>query len=280
MASVRPTLEKFTNFINKYISLIPMCFISVFVWLMIDSGPVMTFFVFIVGFWWIIPLTVWAIIVFLQSFWEKSFLWKIYMIWGCALIILIGAYFISPTRLGTICNPDVMAEHYDESKSGLKDLIDYTSQSLDKGAQMKLEFEHGKISIFHVMGKNDSIWSCHWDVHSKDRIDSLMQVVGLDHEELDNIRRKLKKQGCISIEIKPRHSDFVDIGFRRVDLGMYSYRIYNRPLNAEEKREYLEDSMFIPYTDKVLLMYSGGAIGPQSFGEDIKEEFMKKHPVK
>ena len=61
---------------------------------------------------------------------------------------------------------------------------------------------------------------------------------------------------------------------------MYSYRIYNRPLNVEEKKEYLEDPMFIPYTDRVVFEYGGGAIGPQTFGEEIKEEFMKKYPVK
>ena len=115
--------------------------------------------------------------------WERlGLLWKLYLILGCAIILLIGAYFISATRFGTICNPDIMAEHYDEIKSGLHDLIDYTSQSLDKGAQMQLEFKHGKISMFHVIGENDSIWSYNWDIHSEDRIDSLMQVVGLNHE--------------------------------------------------------------------------------------------------
>ena len=64
-----------------------------------------------------------------------------------------------------------------------------------------------------------------------------------------------------------------------VGLGRYSYRIYNRPVNAEEKKEYLEDPMFIPYTNSVLFTYSGGAIGPQSFREDIKDEFMKKHQL-
>lgn len=279
MGEVRPTLDEFTIFIKKHINLIPMCFASWFVWLKIDD-PFIADLLLVFGWWFVIPLIVWAIIVFLRSLWKKCHLWKIYLIWGCAIILLIGAYYLSPTRIGTRCNPDIMAEHYDNNKSEIQDLIDYTSQSLDKEAQMQLEFEHGKISIFHVMGKNDSIWSCHWDVHSKDRIDSLMQVVGLNHEELDNIRKRLKKQGCISIEINPRLSDYVDIGFRRVDMGMYSYRIYNRPMNDEEKKEYLDDPMFIPYTDKVLLMYGGGAIGPQSFGEDIKKEFMKKHPVK
>lgn len=279
MGEVRPTLDEFTIFIKKHINLIPMCFASWFVWLMIDD-PFIADMLLVLGWWFVFPLIVWAIIVFLRSLWKKCHLWKIYLIWGCAIILLIGAFFLSPTRFGTRCNPDIMAEHYDENKSEFQDLIDYTSQSLDKEAQMQLEFEHGKISIFHVMGKNDSIWSCNWDVYSEDRIDSLMQVVGLDHDELKNTQRKLKKLGCISIEINPRLSDYVDIGFRRVDMGMYSYRIYNRPLNAEEKKEYLDDPMFIPYTDKVLLMYGGGAIGPQSFGEDIKKDFMKKHPVK
>ena len=64
-----------------------------------------------------------------------------------------------------------------------------------------------------------------------------------------------------------------------VGLGKYSYRIYNRSMNPEEKKEYDEDPMFIPYTDRVVFEYGGGAAGPQSFGEDIKEEFMKKHQL-
>ena len=278
MAGIKPTLGDLTNSINKYISLIPMCFVSWFVWLMKDD-PFFAGLLFIFGCWFVWPLIVWAIMVFLQSFWTKGFLWKIYLIWGCVIIILVGAYFISPAKFGNKCNPDIMAEHYDNNKSELQELINYTNHSLDKGAEMRLEFGHGGISIFHVK-RNDSIWSCNWDVSSDEKIDSLMQVVGLDHEELKNIRRKLRKLGCISIKTATTHSDYADIGFRRVGLGMYFYRIYSRPMNAEEKKEYDEDPMFIPYTDRVVFEYGGGAIGPQSFGEEIKEEFMKKHPVK
>lgn len=64
-----------------------------------------------------------------------------------------------------------------------------------------------------------------------------------------------------------------------VGMGMYSYRIYNRPMNAEEINDYNEDEMFIPYTDRVLFEYGGGVFGPQIFGDE-REEFMKKHPVK
>ncbi len=278
MGKVRPSLEEITKFINKYISLIPMCFVSWFVWLMKDD-PFFAGLLFIFGCWFVWPLMIWAIIVFLQSFWTKGFLWKIYLIWGCVILILVGAYFISSTKFGTKCNPDIMAEHYDNNKSELQELIDYTNHSLYKGAEMRLEFEHDGISIFHVK-RNDSIWSCNWDVSSDEKIDSLMQVVGLDQEELKNIRRKLRKLGCISIETATTHSDYTNIGFRRVGLGKYSYRIYNRSMNPEEEKEYDEDPMFIPYTDRVVFEYGGGAAGPQSFGEDIKEEFMKKHQVK
>lgn len=38
----------------------------------------------------------------------------------------------------------------------------------------------------------------------------------------------------------------------------------------------------VDYTNQSLVVfeYGGGAIGPQTFGEEIKENFMKKHSVK
>ena len=279
MAGIKPTLEDFSNSINKYISFIPMCFVSWFVWSMMDD-PFMADLLFALGFWFVIPLIVWAIIVFLQSFWTKGLLWKIYKIWGCAIILLLVAFFISPTRFGTRCDPDIMAEHYEQNKYEMQELIDYANESIDDGARMMMEFEHGDITHFLVQRKNDSIWTSKSDVVSKDWKETLMQIVGLDSNELNNIRRKLRRIGCISIETATIHSDYTNIGFRRVGLGMYSYRIYNRPMNAEEKKKYDEDPMFIPYTDRVVFEYGGGAVGPQTFGEEIKEEFMKKHPVK
>ena len=277
MKGIRPNLDD----VNIIISFIPMCFVSWFVWQMVKD-PFFARLVFTFGFWFVIPLIVWAIIVFLQSFWNKGRMWKLFFIWGCAIIVLIGAYYISPTRFGTRCTPDIMADHYEENKSGIQELIDYTNHSLDKGAQMDLEFEHGDISIFNVMKKNDSIWSYERDVDSEDKINTLMQKVGLDQEELDNIQRKLKKNGCISIETETTHSDYIDIGYRRLDFGMYYYRIYNRPLNAEEKDLYNKSPKYIPYTDKIVFIYcnDGGVIGPRSFDGEMKENFMKKHPVK
>ena len=235
-----------------------MCFVSWLIWQLIDD-PFMADLLFSVGFIITIPLTIWAIVVFLMSIWMNGRVWKFYFIWGCAIIILLGAYYISPTRFGTVCNPDIMADHYEQNKIGIHHLVEYTNQSMDEGAQMNIEFEDDVLRIRYILGKNDSIVSNFWTVSSDNKSESLMQVVGLDSEELDNIRRKLKKLGCISIEAKTTHSDYVDIGFRRVGLGMVFYRIYNRPLNDKEKKKYLEDTRFTLYNDTVLFKYEGGA---------------------
>lgn len=122
------------------------------------------------------------------------------------------------------------------------------------------------------------MWTACSDGQSEEELNTLIQIVGMDSEELINIKRQLEKIGCISIETTDSCSDYYIIGFRRIALGKYSYRIYNRPLNEDEKKEYNENPMFIPYTDKVVFEYGGGAIGPQSFGEE-RDVFMKNHTV-
>ena len=100
------------------------------------------------------------------------------MIWGCAIILLLGAFFISPTRLGTRCNPDIMAEHYEKNKYEMQELIDYANQSMDEESRMMMEFEHGDMTHFQVQGKNDSTWTSKPDIGSKDWKETLMRIVG------------------------------------------------------------------------------------------------------
>ena len=93
MGKVRPSLEEITKFINKYISLIPMCFVSWFVWLLTDE-PFMADLLFALGFWFVIPLIVWAIIVFLQSFWTKG-LENLYDLGMCHYPIARSIFYLS-----------------------------------------------------------------------------------------------------------------------------------------------------------------------------------------
>ena len=202
---------------------------------------------------------------------------KIVFAWGCVLLVLTGIFIFSPFNKEKPCNPDIMAEYCNEHEQEMRELIAYANQSLEPGKRMELEFEKGKVSRFHIFANDkDSIWSTHWDPANTD---SLMQIVGLDEGEFDNIRQRLKDMECISIEAHTTHEDYATIGFRRVGFGMYSFVIYNRPMTPEEIEKYTEDLMFIPYNDHVVFQFGGGVFGIQTFVPDMKEDFMKRHPV-
>lgn len=259
--------------------LLPMILASIIIisLLRCDDGPFGA--ALVLGlFWWIIlPVTIWALVVFVRSVKMRTKLEKIVFAWGCVLLVLTGILIFSPFNKEKPCNPDIMAEYCNEHEQEMRELIAYANQSLEPGKRMELEFEKGKVSRFHIFANDkDSIWSTHWDPANTD---SLMQIVGLDEGEFDNIRQRLKDMECISIEAHTTHEDYATIGFRRVGFGMYSFVIYNRPMTPKEIKKYTEDLMFIPYNDHVVFQFGGGVFGIQTFVPDMKEDFMKRHPV-
>lgn len=229
-------------------------------------------------FWWLIlPVAIWSLVVFLKSVKMRTGLEKIVFSWGCILIILTGFFIFAPINEEKPCNPDIMAEYCNEHEQEMRELIAYANQSLETGTRMELAFEKGRVSRFYVAAVDDSIWSTHWD---PENTDSIIPIVGLDQREYESIRQRLKELECISIEAHTTHEDYATIGFRRVGFGMYSFVIYTRPMTPEEKKRYMDDPMFIPYNDSVVFKYGGGAVGPQAFGSELKEDFMRRHPVK
>lgn len=64
------------------------------------------------------------------------------------------------------------------------------------------------------------------------------------------------------------------MGYKRVGMGLYSFILYNRPITSSKFNEYLEDMSTIPYNNKVIFLYSSGAIGNMDF--DGKEEYLNK----
>jgi hypothetical protein len=76
---------------------------------------------------------------------------------------------------------------------------------------------------------------------------------------------------------KSHLKDETIINFRRVGMGMYAFIVYNRLMNQDEKDYYMNDGQCIPYNEKVVFMYGGGAFGMQVFPNDEKEEFLLRH---
>ena len=70
-----------------------------------------------------------------------------------------------------------------------------------------------------------------------------MSEVGLDEEEFQSIKKRLKVIGCIQIET--HFPEYCNIGYKRVWWGMY-----------------------------------GGAAGPDTFSKEVKEKFLKKQKAR
>ena len=207
----------------------------------------------------------------LSNRWQKGL-----FVWGIFNLLFFLAYllFRLPTQR---CSVPLMAEHYEKNAKEMEELIEYIDKSLDDSTSVHLEFEFGKASIFHVASKGDPFMSCHWD-DAEVKKDSLMRVVGLTRDEYDNIHSRLSSIDCIGFEMTKSHlKNETIIHFRRVGLGMYSFILYNRPMNQDEKDNYMNDGQYIPYNEKVIFMYDGGAIGRQVFPNDEKEGFLLRH---
>lgn len=227
------------------------------------------FFFFIV-----LPVIGASIVLFIKSFSFANTSWKVYFVWGVIDILLVVVYnvFEAPNN---VCDPDIMAEHYEKNALKMKELIQYTNQALDDSATIQLEFKHGDISIFHVSSKNVS-WSERWDKDAEGKKDSIMALVGLTTDELEEIQDRLDELGCIGIITRKDRASCV-ICFRRVAMGLYSYILYDEPMGEEKKEYYMEDPAYIPYSETVVFEYEGGAIGPQTFPSAQRDSFLSAH---
>ena len=229
--------------------------------LMFCYVPIFSFFLFIIAF--------------IKSCRFKTMWHKVMFVCGIATFLLFIACSLIPNPKSS-CNPDIMAKHYEEHKAEMREFCDYMQSVLDDSTAIQLEFEGNKQGIFSVKSADSDSFS--WGVDSDSKRDSLMQVVGLTEEEYVNIRKKLKTMGCIGVEASRNYPESMEIWFRRIGMGMYSFVLYKRPMNKEEKENALNDDMLIPYNDSTLFHYGGGAIGLQVFPKGEKEAFLKKHP--
>lgn len=171
-----------------------------------------------------------------------------------------------------------MSQVYEINKEKMEELVEYTDQALDDSTYVKLEFEDGEAAIFHVSSKGDSYIRQSWNDQAERRKDSLMKVVGLTPEEYEEISHRLDRMGCIGIAKDTSHPNGKTIiYFCRVGMGMYSFILFDNPISQEEKDEFMKSYEYIPYSDRVIFQYGGGAFGKQYFTKEEREEFLSKH---
>lgn len=220
-------------------------------------------------FWLFIPAVIVACISFICSLRCNDKHKKILLILNVVNILLFSFLFFNPSNR---CDADIMESHYIEYGGRMERIYRNLYNKMAPGCSVEIEFEHGNVSIFHLLNGNGEMGS-NWDP-SEEKIDSLLIQSGLDRNSLTWLKKELEEIGCISISLQSIPDAPYYIGFRRIGMGKYDYQIYHRPLSSEEQKKINESDASIVYSPFVVFEYGGGAIGSQNFVG--KDEYLKK----
>ncbi|MEJ8769462.1 hypothetical protein [Prevotella sp. HCN-7019] len=193
---------------------------------------------------------------------------RILLIWH---VVNILAFFLWLYNPNDKCDANIMEKHYLEYHAKMDDLYRNVYHQLKPGRGIYIEFENGKISIFHVSIK-DMQGETGWDP-SKEKVDSLLLLSGMDRTDLDYIENALDDIHCISISVTASPEKPYGIGFRRVLLDKYDYLIYPKTLSPEKQDTIGSDQGNILYSPRVVFRYNTGAIGNLNFPG--KEEYLQ-----
>lgn len=218
------------------------------------------------------PLLIVLIITLITSLRFKKKEHYIFSVWGFILVVLFLLTFIKKENLTYKGNyPFIMEEQYEKYKEDMLQLVEYVQHAIDDSCGIKVEFEDGRIAMFHIAEADDDTWQLHWN--DDIAADILMEKVGLDTLEMEYIHNTLKKMDCISVEVLNRESrNYSIVGFRRVAFGKYDYRIYEGGMSEDEMKQVYNDYTMIYYNDSVAFEYGAGAIGNLNFSG--KNEYM------
>lgn len=190
------------------------------------------------------------------------------LIWHIVNILAILLLIYNPNEK---CDAHIMEEHYMEYHIQMDDLYRNVYRRLKPGYGVYLEFEDGRITVFHVLTENEQGENS-WEP-SKEKVDSLLILSGLDRKILHDIKNALDDIHCISISVTASPDKPYGIGFRRVLLDKYDYLVFPKPLTPGQQDTIGSDPGNILYSPQVVFRYNTGAIGNLNFPG--KEEYLQ-----
>jgi hypothetical protein len=193
---------------------------------------------------------------------NKALKWILILL-GCGLLFAGGCMFCFDSffDFGPYYSRQDLVDNYDKKAASIQALRDYVTAITPAGKGFHIEFDGSdQLAIFHVddAGNYEHNWQL--ELHSG-KTDSLLHTLGWEHNTLVQLRSKLEAANCISVQ----SGNPCVIGFKRSGFGLYSYDIFDRPLNDSLRRVYNDSCTHIFYRDNIVLEYGGGAVGPQCF---------------
>lgn len=191
---------------------------------------------------------------------------------GCSILLLLLcvliAYIVFRKSL-----PERMAAHYEKYKVEMQELSEYVKNAIDDGCYVWVIFNKEGIANYRAQLPNSDMMHS-WDYPNAE---SVMNLIGLDKEELDYIHKKLDDIGCIGVSYSDKF-DKTNIEWKYKGFGLLSFELFNHAMTDSEKDVALTHTLGgIPYNDCVVFHNKGGAIGDLDFPSEDREKFLKKH---
>jgi hypothetical protein len=186
------------------------------------------------------------------------------VVFGCLIcfLALVGAF-------DKDYRPKELVDNFNKREKDIYIVKHYFGSIVPKDKIVEIEFE-GKHKISRLgIASSDSVSRSarreqfmEWDIEmNTPHMDSILGTLGWNRETLKILKEKLDRANCIGIA----SGEPAEIAFKRSGMGMYSFLVFDNPMPDTVKAHYNNSCNYIFANDKLVLVYGGGAIGPQCF---------------
>lgn len=227
------------------------------VWLLVlyiastDKDDFLATFIVVVSmvvFFFTIPIIGFWIYSFVKSICRHTKTDRILLWFHIVDLLLLGGVVYMLNRPPMKCDAFIMAECYNgEPVFWMWNTVDRYRNMLPDSSRLVVEFENGNIPQFNILSEYD----------------------------IKKLKEILDYCGCIGIDVNNYpNSEYSTIRFRRIGMGMYSFRLYHHPLTPQQQDSINTDPCLIVYNDSTVFEFGGGVFGVQHFVG--KDEFLKR----
>jgi len=200
-------------------------------------------FVFLV----IVPLIGFWIYSFVKAVRRRTKTDRILLWFHIADLLLLGGIVCLLNRPPMRCDAFIMAECYNgEPVFWMWNTVNRYRDILPDSTRLVVEFDNGNMPQSDILGEF----------------------------EMKKLKEILDYLGCIGIDVNNYpDSEYSTIRFRRIGMGMYSFRLYHHPLTRHQQDSINANECLIVYNDSTVFEFGGGVFGSQVFVG--KDEFIK-----
>ncbi|MES2620125.1 MAG: hypothetical protein V4615_04665 [Bacteroidota bacterium] len=191
---------------------------------------------------------------------------------GIGLVIFIGYILMIVTAFGGFdkdYSVSDLKDNFEKNKTEIYELKRYFNEIVPKNRFVEIEFSDdntlgrfGIKALDSTAGDPNGPMFLEWDLKTNtQRMDSIIKPLGWTRETLKTLKEKLDEANCIQIE----SGEPTKIGFQRSGMGMYSFNVFDKPIQDSLRNNYNDSCTYILATDRLVLEYGGGAVGSQCF---------------